>query len=81
MPGLVHFISLVHTHEEVFTIHSPLLHVRLLPSYLSTQSIEVRFHGSLESVQHMGDIVVVFWFPLIIGGMFLGITWAISSVP
>ena len=29
----------------------------------------------------MGDMVVVFWFPLIIGGMLLVITWAMSHVP
>jgi hypothetical protein len=29
----------------------------------------------------MGDIVAVFWFPLIIGGMLLVIMWAMNSVP
>ena len=29
----------------------------------------------------MGDIVIVFWFPLIIGGMLLVIMWAMNSVP
>lgn len=62
-------------------IHSPLLNKLLLPSNLTTQSIEVisgRWEGR---VQNMGDIVVVFWFPLIIGGMLLVIMWAMNSVP
>lgn len=29
----------------------------------------------------MGDIVVILWFPLIIGAMLLVITWAMGAVP
>jgi hypothetical protein len=60
-------------------IHSPLLNVPLLPSYLTTHFHRSSFQEG--RVQDMGDIVVVFWFPLIIGGMLLVIMWAMNSVP
>jgi hypothetical protein len=66
--------------EQIFTIHSRRLHVRLLPSYVGTQSKDMKRSFGKEGTQ-MADITVVLLFPVIIGGMLLVITWAMNSVP
>ena len=67
--------------KEIFTIHSQQLHLRLLASYLVTQSKDMKRFFWKRKGKQMADITVVLLFPFIIVGMLLVITWAMSSVP